>query len=98
MSRTAGSTGRSRSRWTASGNAGLCRSLMVSLLSVRMSYLRFSRHGAKLPGDELLLADAELLAHGLAARRDGDDELEDLVADLAELCCAVGDPAAVEVH
>jgi hypothetical protein len=34
-----------------------------------------SRHGAKLPGNELLLADIELLADGSPARGHGNDAL-----------------------
>src|SRR5674476_1337542 len=89
MSRTEGSTGRSRSGCKESGNARLlCMSFMSS----------FSCHSAELPGDELLLADIELLADGAFARGDGNDALEDLVAHLGERGRAVDDPTAVEVH
>src|SRR5688572_16018594 len=50
------------------------------------------------PGRELVLADAPLLAQRLAARRDLEDELEQLVADLVDRSRAVHHASRVDVH
>src|SRR5262245_21346103 len=53
---------------------------------------------AEVPGPELVLAVAELLALRALARGRIQDHLEDTLADLLERGRAVGDLAAVDVH
>src|SRR5665648_639725 len=88
ISRTEASAGSRRSGWTRSTGASVGVLLVIGR----------SRVVADLPGDELLLAQVELLAHGLPARGHGDDQLEDLLADLGKAGRPVDDPAAVQVH
>src|SRR5260221_10931215 len=57
-----------------------------------------SHRGAEGPRRELVVAVAELLALGLAARRAIEDQPEEALARLGDRLGAVDDRAAVEVH
>ena len=57
-----------------------------------------SEHGAELPGGELFVPEAELLALGPLARRHGQHEVEDLPAHILDAERAVDDGPAVDVH
>src|SRR5258708_13920472 len=55
-------------------------------------------HRADLPGLELVLAEAELLALGLLAASHVQDQLEDALAAFGHALRAVDDGAAIDVH
>src|SRR5262245_44430499 len=75
------------------------RPTAASRAEKRSAFRPTSLHGcAELPGRELLVAEAELLALGLLAARRGKDEVEDPLADLLHRRSAVGDGAAIDIH
>src|SRR5215218_3220100 len=56
-----------------------------------------SQNGSKLPGDELLAAEAELLARAAAAGRRVEEQVVHLPADVLERHTVLDDAGAVEV-